>query len=106
MLAPYVVAFVVFMVAPSVYGLYLSFTDYRLGAVRVHWIGWENFSYVPPGPRVHNSAKNTLILVLESTPLLIALPPLLALALEPGVPPQDFLHGTLFLPLTLPVFVL
>jgi len=105
MLAPYVVAFFVFMVAPSVYGLYLSFTDYRLGAVRVHWIGWENFSYVLTDPQFQTSAKNTVIFVLESTPVLIALPLLLAVALNRGMPLRDFLRGAFFLPFTLSVSV-
>jgi len=105
MLAPYVLAFLVFMVAPSVYGLYLSFTDYRLGSVRIHWIGWENFAYVLTDPKFQTSVKNTVVFVLESTPALVALPLLLAIALNRGVPLRDFLRGAFFLPFTLSVSV-
>ena len=105
MLAPYVVAFLAFMVAPSAYGLYLSFTDYHLGSVRMHWIGWENFSYVLTDPKFQTSARNTITFVLESTPVLIALPLLLAVALNRGVPLRDFLRGAFFLPFTLSVSV-
>src|SRR5207302_2100404 len=98
---PYVVAFFVFMVAPWVYGLYLSFTDYRLAAVRVHWIGRENFSYVLTDPQFQTSAKNTVIFLLASTPVLIALPLLRAVPLNRGMPLRDFLRGAFFLPFTL-----
>ncbi len=105
MLAPYVLAFLAFMVAPSVYGLYLGFTDYRLGSLRVHWIGWENYSYVLTDPKFQTSVKNTVLFVLESTPVLIVLPLLLAVSLNRGVPLRDFLRGAFFLPFTLSVSV-
>jgi multiple sugar transport system permease protein len=105
MLAPYVLAFLVFMVAPSVYGLYLSFTDYRLGSLRIHWIGWENFAYVLTDPKFQTSVKNTVVFVLESTPALVALPLLLAIALNRRMPMRDFLRGAFFLPFTLSVSV-
>ncbi len=41
MLAPYLLMFVVFLIYPSVQGLYLSFTDAQLGSREIAWIGLE-----------------------------------------------------------------
>ncbi|HKV45692.1 MAG TPA: sugar ABC transporter permease [bacterium] len=105
MVAPYALVFLAFMVAPSVYGLYISFTDYRLGSLRLHWIGLDNFWYVLTDPLFQTSVKNTIVFVLESTPALIALPLGLAVVLNRGVPLRDFLRGAFFLPFTLSVSV-
>src|SRR5918912_3285737 len=93
MLAPYLLAFALFLVYPSIQGLYLSFTDAQLGSREIQWIGLENYTYVLTDPLFATVVLNTLIFVAESTPLLIVIPLLLAVLLNRGVPMQAFLRG-------------
>jgi multiple sugar transport system permease protein len=106
LLAPYLLMFVLFMVYPSLHGLYLSFTDARLGRLTANWVGLENFEYVLTDPLFHTVALNTLVFVLESTPLLIVLPLALAVALNRSLPLRAFLRGAFFVPFTLSVSVI
>jgi multiple sugar transport system permease protein len=105
LLAPYLAAFVLFTVVPSVYGLYLSFTDFRLGAVHLHWTGLDNFAYVLTDPLFRTSVGNTVVFVLESTPALIVIPLALAVALNQRLPLRAFFRGAFFLPFTLSVSI-
>lgn len=105
LLAPYLVAFGAFMVAPSVYGLYLSFTDFRLGAVHPRWTGLDNFAYVVTDPLFRTTVGNTVVFVLESTPALIVVPLVLAVALNQRLPLRAFFRGAFFLPFTLSVSI-
>lgn len=105
LLSPYLLMFLAFMVYPSLQGLYLSFTDARLGRATAGWIGLDNFAYVLTDPLFHTVTLNTLVFVLESTPLLIVLPLLLAVALNRQLPMRAFLRGAFFVPFTLSVSV-
>jgi len=105
LLAPYLAAFIGFMVAPSAYGLYLSFTDFRLGAVHPRWTGLDNFAYVLTDPLFRTTVGNTVVFVLESTPALIVVPLALAVALNQRLPARAFFRGAFFLPFTLSVSI-
>jgi multiple sugar transport system permease protein len=106
MLAPYLLAFLAFMVYPSIQGLYLSFTDARLGRPEMPWIGLENYVYILTDPLFHTVTLNTLIFVAESTPLLIVIPLALAVALNRRLPFRTFLRAAFFVPFTLSVSVI
>jgi ABC-type sugar transport system permease subunit len=106
MLAPYLLTFLAFLVYPSIQGLYLSFTDAQLGGRDVQWIGFENYTWILTDPLFATVVLNTLIFVAESTPLLIAIPLLLAVLLNRGLPMQAFLRGAFFVPFTLSVSVI
>jgi ABC-type sugar transport system permease subunit len=106
MLAPYLLMFVLFLVYPSLHGLYLSFTDAQLGSRDIAWIGFENYTWVLTDPLFAKVVLNTLIFVAESTPLLIVIPLLLAVALNRGLPFQGLLRGAFFVPFTLSVSVI
>jgi multiple sugar transport system permease protein len=106
MLAPYLLMFLVFLVYPSVQGLYLSFTDAQLGSRELKWIGLENYTWVLTDPLFLKVVLNTLVFVAESTPLLIVIPLLLAVALNRGLPFQGLLRGAFFVPFTLSVSVI
>lgn len=105
MLLPYLLPFLVFMVYPSLHGLYLSFTNFRLGRLSVNWVGLENYRFVLTDPHFLISIKNTAVFVLESTPLLIVLPLFLAVVLNQRLPLRTFLRGAFFVPFTLSVSV-
>ena len=106
LLAPYLLAFVAFMVYPSLQGLYLSFTDARLGQSEMPWIGLENYVYILTDPLFRTVLLNTLIFVLESTPLLIVIPLALAVALNRQLPARAFLRAAFFVPFTLSVSII
>lgn len=106
MLAPYLAMFVAFLVYPSIQGLYMSFTDARLGRAAMPWIGLDNYAYVLTDPLFHTTVINTIVFVLESTPLLIVIPLLLAVALHRELPLRAFLRGAFFVPFTLSVSVI
>ncbi len=106
LLAPYLVMFLAFLVYPSLQGLYMSFTDARLGRAAAPWVGLENYQYVLTDPLFHTTVWNTLVFVLESTPLLIVIPLLLAVALHRALPMRAFLRGAFFVPFTLSVSVI
>lgn len=105
LLAPYLLVFLAFMVVPSSYGLYLSFTDFRLGAVHPHWTGLSNFAYVLTDPLFRTTVTNTIVFVLESTPALVVIPLALAVALNQRLPLRSLFRGAFFLPFTLSVTV-
>jgi multiple sugar transport system permease protein len=106
MLAPYLLTFALFLIYPSLQGLYLSFTDAQLGSREIAWIGLENYTWVLTDPLFARVALNTLIFVAESTPLLIVIPLLLAVVLNRGIPFQGLLRGAFFVPFTLSVSVI
>jgi len=105
LLAPYVVVFLAFMIVPSAYGLYLSFTDFRLGNAHLHWTGLDNFAYVLTDPLFRTTVGNTVVFVLESTPALVVVPLALAVALNQRLPMRAFFRGAFFVPFTLSVSV-
>jgi len=105
LLTPYVAAFLAFMVVPSAYGLYLSFTDFRLGPAHPHWTGLDNFAYVLTARLFRTTVGNTVVFVLESTPALVVIPLALAVALNRRLPMRAFFRGAFFLPFTLSVSV-
>ncbi|MBA2449104.1 MAG: sugar ABC transporter permease, partial [Chloroflexi bacterium] len=105
LLAPYLLMFLAFLVYPSLQGLYLSFTDARLGRAAMPWVGLENYQYVLTDSLFHTTVINTLVFVLESTPLLIVIPLALAVALNRALPLRAFLRGAFFVPFTLSVSV-
>ncbi|MCC6174879.1 MAG: sugar ABC transporter permease [Chloroflexi bacterium] len=106
LLAPYLLMFLAFLVYPSIQGLYMSFTDARLGRAAMPWVGWDNYAYVLTDPLFHRTVLNTLAFVLESTPLLIVIPLLLAVALHRAMPLRAVLRGAFFVPFTLSVSVI
>jgi multiple sugar transport system permease protein len=106
LLAPYLLMFLAFLVYPSIQGLYMSFTDARLGRASAPWVGLENYQYVLTDSLFHLTVINTLVFVLESTPLLIVIPLMLAVALHRALPGRAFLRGAFFVPFTLSVSVI
>jgi multiple sugar transport system permease protein len=105
LLSPYLAAFLLFTILPSVYGLYLSVTDFRLGAAHLHWTGLDNFAYVLTDPLFRTSVANTVVFVLESTPALIVIPLALAVGLNRRMALRALFRGVFFLPFTLSVSI-
>ena len=111
-LAPFLVAFVVFLGYPIVYSLYLSFhettvfTDWFNVFGDMRWTGFGNYSDL-----LFNdfefwwSLYRTLIYALLMIPAQIIIGFFLAVLLREKLPGRDFFRGAFFMPHVLDVFV-
>lgn len=80
-LLPHMFFFALFVAAPLIYGLIMSFHDWRLlGEPR--FIGFDNFSRVWRDSRFWDTVKNTVFFSAISVPLTVALGVVLALVLN------------------------
>jgi multiple sugar transport system permease protein len=102
-LAPGLALFAVFRVYPLLEGLWLSFTNARLGRAQHVFVGTANYARLLDDTRFHVSLLNTAYYTIASTIPILAVPLLLAVALNRGVALRTFLRGAFFFPFTLSV---
>jgi multiple sugar transport system permease protein len=102
-LAPGLALFAVFRVYPLLEGLWLSFTNARLGRAQHVFVGSANYARLLDDTRFHVSLLNTAYYTIASTIPILAIPLLLAVALNRGVALRTFLRGAFFFPFTLSV---
>jgi multiple sugar transport system permease protein len=105
-LAPCLLLFVVFRVYPLLHGLYLSFTDARLGRTDAAFVGLANYERLFGDGRFQTSLVNTAFYTVASTAPILLLPLFLAVVLNRGVALRTFLRGAFFLPFALSVVAL
>jgi multiple sugar transport system permease protein len=101
-LAPGLLLFVVFRVYPLLEGLRLSFTNARLGRTAYQYIGLVNYARLVDDVRYHVSLVNTAFYTVASTVPVLAIPLVLALALNRGRL-RNLLRSMFFFPFTLSV---
>jgi multiple sugar transport system permease protein len=102
-LAPGLLLFVAFRVYPLLEGLWLSFTNARLGRSASTWVGLANYQQLLDDTRFHTSLANTAFYTVASTVPILAVPLALAVALNRGVALRTFLRSAFFFPFTLSV---
>ena len=102
-LAPGLALFALFRVYPLLEGLWLSFTNARLGRAQHVFVGTANYARLLDDTRFHVSLLNTAYYTIASTIPILAVPLLLAVALNRGVALRTFLRGAFFFPFTLSV---
>jgi multiple sugar transport system permease protein len=102
-LAPGLALFAVFRVYPLLEGLWLSFTNARLGRAQHAFVGSANYVRLLDDTRFHVSLVNTAYYTIASTVPILAVPLVLAVALHRGVALRTFLRGAFFFPFTLSV---
>ncbi|GAA0309696.1 multiple sugar transport system permease protein [Gracilibacillus halotolerans] len=84
---PHIILFIVFILIPSIYGIYASFTKWNLVADPV-WVGLDNYKTILAdsdstfNSQFLNGLKNTLLFVVLSVPLMIIIPLMIAVSLE------------------------
>ncbi|WP_151737616.1 carbohydrate ABC transporter permease ['Paenibacillus yunnanensis' Narsing Rao et al. 2020] len=84
---PHIILFLVFILLPTIYGIYASFTKWNLMSDPT-WVGLDNYRTIlfDSSSTFHtqftNGLKNTLLFVLFTVPILIVLPLLIAVSLE------------------------
>ncbi|MFD1848604.1 carbohydrate ABC transporter permease [Oceanobacillus bengalensis] len=101
---PHIILFIVFILLPSLYGIYASFTQWNLVGDPV-WVGLDNYKTIlfDQDSTFHyqfiNGMKNTFIFVGISVPLMIIIPLLIAVALEhKGVKMKSFFQSIIYVP--------
>ena len=102
-LAPGLALFVAFRVYPLLDGLRLSFTNARLGRAQYAFVGLANYDKLLEDTRFHVSLVNTAFYAMASTLPILAIPLLLAVALNRRVALRTFLRSAFFFPFTLSV---
>ncbi|HEX6479069.1 MAG TPA: sugar ABC transporter permease, partial [Ktedonobacteraceae bacterium] len=87
--SPWIIIFVVFMAAPIIASLILSFTDFGIANIgnpfNLNFIGFQNYVKLVHDPTFITAVLNTLEFVLVGIPLDIALGLLIAVGLNRGV---------------------
>ena len=101
-LAPGLLLFAVYRLYPLLEGLRLSFTNARLGRLTQQWVGLANYTRLTEDTRFHVSLWNTAFYTVASTLPILAVPLLLALALNRGRL-HTLLRSVFFFPFTLSV---
>ncbi|KRG12129.1 ABC transporter permease [Virgibacillus soli] len=101
---PHVILFAVFILLPTIYGIYASFTKWNLINDPV-WVGLQNYKTILTNTdstfhfQFTNGLKNTLIFVVLSVPLLIVIPLMVAVALEhKQVKLKSFIQSIIYIP--------
>jgi len=101
--APHLVLFVIFILIPILFGLYISFTRWDLSG-SPQWAGLDNYKEILFNKdstfhfQFFNGMKNTIIYVVASLPLLIGIPLLLALAMSAKVKGTGFFQAVFYVP--------
>src|SRR5215211_1136289 len=110
-LAPYLVLFLAFVVAPIVYGLYISLHRYDYTLPNKPFVGLENYTdlFTPDsitfGP-FWRSMRATAIFTVFSVPLLLVVPLLIALVMNKKFKGRNLFRAVYFAPYVLGVAVI
>lgn len=110
-MAPFLVLFATFTIAPAFYGLYISLHDWDFTLPGRPFVGLQNYKDLFDAESVTykpfwNGMKNTFLFVLFSVPFLVTLPLLLAMLLHREFPGRTFFRATIFAPYVLGVSVI
>jgi multiple sugar transport system permease protein len=105
-LAPFAVIFLVFRLFPLLYGVWVSFTNARLGRPEIGFVGLDNYARLLDDARFQTGLFNTLLFSAEATLPVLGVPLLLAVLLNRGMPLRSLLRSAFFFPFTLSVVTL
>lgn len=89
---------------PFFYAIYVSFTD-RVVGNDGQWIGLGNFRYLAQSPAFSASIRNTIVLVVASDAIKLAIGLGLALLVNQRLPGRGFFRSAMMLPWAMPAFV-
>jgi len=96
--APFIIGFLAFTIAPMLYSLYISFTDYPIYAPPV-WVGLDNYVRMfTRDPRVLRSVTVTLYYVVVSVPMKVAFALFVAFLLTRRTALAGFYRSVYYLP--------
>ena len=101
---PVVTFFAAFNLFPTLFGLWLSFTDYDLLSPPI-WVGLDNFANLFADRLFLQACANTLVFVVGATVPVWVLSLLAALVFDKAFRGRDILKAAFFLPVLPPVVV-
>jgi multiple sugar transport system permease protein len=102
-LGPHLIIFLIFFVIPIIYGLYVSFTKWDLFSEPV-WTGLSNYATILFNKestfyrQFWTGFKNTFLFVLMMTPIQVAVPLLISLALFAKPKGSRFFQAVFYIP--------
>ena len=96
--APFLIAFVVFMVWPILHGIYLSFTNQSLTGSGGEFVGFANYADALTDPVMWRSLGNTAWFTVLSTIPLVIIALVMALLVDRGLPGQWLWRLSFFTP--------
>jgi len=99
---PWIVGFLAFSVYPLLASLYYSFTEFN-PVTAPKWIGLANYEYVFKDPLVLKALKNTLFMVLVSTPVNLFVALLLAVVVTKNFKGRGITRTIFFMPSVIPM---
>ncbi|MCT1866303.1 sugar ABC transporter permease [Dermabacter sp. p3-SID358] len=102
---PYMILFILFLIVPIVWGLWMSFTDQSLASTNSGFVGIDNYLEAFTSADMYSSLLNTLFFTLISSIPLVILSFVLAYLVVTGLPGQWLWRLTFFGPYLLPVSV-
>lgn len=100
-LAPFMAAFLLFVVWPLIHGIYLSMTDQSLTGAGGSFIGLENYTEALGDPVMWSAIRNTIWFTLISTIPLVLFGLVMALLVNTGLPGQWLWRLSFFMPFLL-----
>ena len=109
-LAPYLVLFLAFVIAPLIYGIWISLRDYDYSLPDKPFVGLDNYTGLLDGSSPYadafwNSMQATWIFTVFSVPLLLVLPLLVALVMNEKFKGRNLFRAMYFAPYVLGVAV-
>jgi len=96
--APFLIAFLLFMVWPILHGVYLSFTDQSLTGAGGNFVGLDNYADALTDATMWRSLWNTAWFTVLSTVPLVTLALVMALLVDRGLPGQWLWRLSFFMP--------
>src|SRR5215207_5944243 len=111
LLAPYLVLFVAFVLAPILYGIWVSLHIWDFTLPNKPWTGLDNYkdlfdSESVVGPDFIRAMKATAIFTVASVPLLVVIPLAVALLMNAKFPGRNLFRAVYFAPYVLGVAVI
>jgi len=100
-LAPFLIAFVLFLAWPIVHGIILSFTDQSLTGAGGAFIGFANYAEALTDPKMWQSMGNTVWFTLLSAVPLVVIALVMAALVDRGIPGQWLWRLSFFMPFLL-----
>ncbi|WP_010532938.1 carbohydrate ABC transporter permease [Brachybacterium squillarum] len=99
--SPFLIAFGLFLIWPTVYGLWMSFTGTSLAGTNTEFVGLTNWIEALGDPNVWSSLGNTAWFTILSTIPLVLVALILAVLVNIGLPGQWFWRLSFFMPFLL-----
>lgn len=98
LIAPAIIAILVFYVYPIIAQLLLSFTDWNLIRPENHFVGWANYQTLFASREFKTALKNTLVYTVSFVVITLALALLMAFFLTANTRMNRFVQSIIFLP--------